>query len=379
MVSIIKPSLTLGVEEEYFLVNVESGDLAVDPPKEIFTRCEEIFGVQVSHEFIRSQIETGTIVCNNVSEVRADLIKLRSGVADIAKEYGYAPMASSTHPSARWQNQKHTKRDRYVALADEMQLVASRMLVGGMHIHFGIEDEDLRIDLMNQFLYFLPHLLALSCSSPFWFGANTGLKSYRLTVLNDLPRTGLPARFDSYAEFERNIKTLVNAGIIEDSTKIWWDIRPSGRYPTLELRIMDVCTNVEDALSIVALAQSVMHMLFRLRKENKRWREYRKMLISENRWRAMRYGAEGSLIDFGMGKLIPYHQLLDELIDLIKEDAEELGCLPEVKNACKILERGTSSQHQIKIYQEIFEKTGNKEEALKSVVDWLIKETVSFS
>ena len=373
-----KPSLTMGVEEEYFLVDKQSRDLAVDPPSEIFSRCEDLFAEQVSHEFIRSQIEIGTKVCQNITEVREDLIRLRSGVANIANEHGFAPIAASSHPYARWQAQKHTERARYDNLAKDMQVVASRMLIGGMHIHFGIEDEDLRIDLMNQFLYFLPHLLALSCSSPFWLGTNTGLQCYRLTVFNDLPRTGLPARFDSYAEFERNIGALVNAGIIEDATKVWWDIRPSVRYPTLELRIMDVCTNVEDAITIVALAQSIMHMLFRLRMENKRWREYRKMLVYENRWRAMRYGITDNLIDFGKGAQVPYKVLLDEMIDMIKEDAEELGCLKEVMNAYNILERGTSSQRQIKVYEESMNAQDNKDSALNAVVDWLIDETVNF-
>ncbi|MBT8141224.1 MAG: carboxylate-amine ligase [Gammaproteobacteria bacterium] len=373
-----KPSLTLGVEEEYFLVDKTSRDLAVDPPNEIFSECKNLFDHQVSHEFIRSQIEIGTKVCKNVAEVREDLIKLRGGVARIANQHGYAPIAASTHPFARWQAQKHTERERYNNLAEDMQAVANRMLIGGMHIHFGIEDEDLRIDLMNQVLYFLPHLLALSCSSPFWHGTNTGLQCYRLTVFNDLPRTGLPAHFDSFAEFERNIGALVNANIIEDATKIWWDIRPSVRYPTLELRIMDVCTNLEDALSIVALAQSIMHMLYRLRLDNKRWREYRKMLVYENRWRAMRYGVTDNLIDFGKGTQVPYKQLLDEMIDMIKEDAVELGCLTEVMNAYRILERGTSSQQQTAVFEQCVEKGESKQSALNSVVDWLVEETVKF-
>ena len=204
------------------------------------------------------------------------------------------------------------------------------------------------------------------------------MQCYRLTVFNDLPRTGLPAHFDSYAEFQRNIHVLVKAGVIEDATKIWWDIRPSARYPTVELRIMDVCSNVEDAISIVALAQSIFHMLFRLRTENKRWREYRKMLISENRWRAMRYGIEDSLVDFTKGKLVPFHQLLDEMIDMVKEDAEELGCLQEVLNSRNILKRGNSAHQQMAVYQDSFEKSGNKDQALKDVVDWLVAETVTY-
>jgi len=202
---ITKPLLTIGIEEEYFLVNKDTRDLASNPPEEMLQRCQAEYGEQISPEFIQSQIEIGTKVCTTISEARSELIKLRSAVSEIASEYNIAPIAASTHPYAKWREQKHTERERYKMLADDFQVVANRMLIGGMHIHFGIDDKDLRIDLMNQFGYFLPHLLALSCSSPFWLGSNTGLECYRLTVFNDMPRTGLPTRFDSFAEYERNV------------------------------------------------------------------------------------------------------------------------------------------------------------------------------
>ena len=375
---VTKPLFTLGIEEEYFLVDKDTLDLVSNPPEEMLARCQEKYGEQICPEFIQSQIEIGTQVCTNISEARAELIKLRSTVSEIASEYNIAPIAASTHPYAKWREQRHTERQRYKMLADDFQLIANRMLIGGMHIHYGIEDKDLRIDLMNQFCYFLPHLLALSCSSPFWLGSNTGLECYRLTVFNDMPRTGLPTRFDSFAEYERNVNVLIEAGIIEDSTKIWWDIRPSGRYPTVELRVMDVCTNMEDSLSIAALAQSLFHMLFRLRTENKRWREYRKMLLNENRWRAMRYGLDGSLIDFAKGELTPFPELIEELIDMVKEDAEELGCLQEVLNCRNILQRGNSAHSQVAIYNESLAAGDEQTVALKKVVDWLITETVNF-
>ena len=375
---VTKPLLTLGIEEEYFLVDKDTRDLVSNPPKEMLQRCHAKYGEQICPEFIQSQIEIGTSVCSNISEARLELIKLRSAVAEIASEYNIAPIAASTHPFAKWREQKHTARERYKMLADDFQLIANRMLIGGMHIHYGIEDEDLRIDLMNQFCYFLPHLLALSCSSPFWLGSNTGLECYRLTVFNDMPRTGLPTRFDSFAEYERNVNVLVEAGIIEDSTQIWWDIRPSGRYPTVELRVMDVCTNMEDSLSIAALAQSLFHMLFRLRSKNQRWREYRKMLLSENRWRAMRYGLDGSLLDFAKGELTPFPQLIEELIDLVKEDATELGCLAEVLNCRNILKRGNSAHQQVAIYKQGLANGMDQSTALKAVVDWMISETVKF-
>ena len=376
--SINKPLLTIGIEEEYFLVDKETRDLVSQPPEEMLKRCHTKYGEQISPEFIQSQIEIGTQVCTNISEARTELIKLRSAVADISAEYNIAPIAASTHPFAKWQDQKHTERDRYRMLATDFQQIANRMLIGGMHIHFGIEDKDLRIDLMDQFCYFLPHILALSCSSPFWLGNNTGLECYRLTVFNDMPRTGLPTRFDSFAEYQRNVNMLVEAGIIQDSTQIWWDIRPSGRYPTVELRIMDVCTSMEDSLSIAALAQSLFHMLYRLRTENKRWRVYRKMLLSENRWRAMRYGLNGTLIDFGKSELTPFPELIEELIELVKEDAVELGCLDEVLNCRKILQRGNSAHRQVEIYNQSITAGDEKSKALKNVVDWMIKETVNF-
>jgi len=237
----------MGVEEEYLLVDKETRGLAVDPPKSLLGECENILGGQVTTELLRSQIEVGTRVCKNIKEVREDLGRLRRTIIDVADGHGLAPIASSTHPFSHWAEQKHTAKDRYESLTAEMQGAARRMVIGGMHVHVGINDDALRIDLMNQMAYFLPHLLALSCSSPFWEGRDTGLKSYRLTIFDALPRTGLPEKFQSFAEYERHIDILINAGVMEDSTKVWWDLRPSGRFPTLETRIMDVCTRMDDA------------------------------------------------------------------------------------------------------------------------------------
>jgi carboxylate-amine ligase len=244
-----------------------------------------------------------------------------------------------------------------------------------MHVHVGIDDEDLRIDLMSQLAYFIPHLLALSCSSPFWQGDDTGLKSYRLTVFDNLPRTGLPAEFQSYAEYERHVQVLINAGVLEDSSKIWWDIRPSAKYPTLETRIMDVCTRMDDAISLAAILVSTIRMLYRLRIKNQRWRDYNPMLIRENRWRAMRYSFDEGLIDFGTGNIVPFEQLLDEFIELTLEDAKSLGCESEVAATKDILSRGTSAHRQLETYQLSIDAGKNSEEALKDVVDMLISET----
>ena len=266
------PPFTIGIEEEYLLVDKQTRALVADPPDSLMAECEERCGAQVTPEFLRSQIEIGTKVCNNIKEAEVELRRLRRIVIDVAANHGMAPIAASTHPFSRWSEQKQTEKDRYRALTVEMQAAARRLLICGMHVHVGINEDELRIDLMNQMSYFLPHLLALSCSSPFWEGRNTGLKSYRLTVFDSLPRTGLPERFSSYAEYERHINILMNAGLIEDATRIWWDLRPSARYPTLETRVMDVCTRLDDTISLAALLVCILRMLYRLRISNQRWR-----------------------------------------------------------------------------------------------------------
>ncbi|MDC0239456.1 carboxylate-amine ligase [Candidatus Thioglobus sp.] len=372
-----EPQFTLGIEEEYLLVDKETRSLVVDPPESLLSECKELLGNQVTNELLRSQIEIGTKVCNNIQEAREDLAKLRKHVIKVTGQHGIAPIACSTHPFSRWSEQELTPKDRYELLTTEMQAVARRMVICGMHVHVGINDDELRIDLMSQLTYLLPHLLALSCSSPFWNGENTGLKSYRLTIFDNLPRTGLPAEFQSYAEYQRHIQILINAGVMEDSTKIWWDLRPSARYPTLETRIMDVCTRMDDAIALAALLVSTIRMLYRLRIKNQRWREYNPMLIRENRWRAMRYSFDEGLIDFGIGSVVPFEQLLDEFIELTIEDAKSLGCESEVAATKDILRRGTSAHRQLKTYQSSIDAGKNNEDALKDVVDMLISETAA--
>jgi len=371
----VGPQLTIGVEEEYLLVDKETRALVVDPPDDLMEEYEKRLGIQVSTELLRSQVEIGTKVCKNVAEVREELVYLRGNIKEVANRYGLEPIASSTHPFSHWHDQKHTRKERYDQLTVEMQGAARRLLICGMHVHVGIEDDELRIDLMNQMSYFLPHLLALSCSSPFWEGRDTGLKSYRLTVFDALPRTGLPERFASYAEYERHVRVLMDAGLIEDSTRIWWDLRPSGKFPTLETRIMDVCTRVDDSVSLAALLVCIYRMLYRLRTHNQRWRIYTPMLIRENRWRAMRYSFDEGLIDLAKGTVVPFEELLDELLCLIAEDAEALGCTDEINDIRHILQRGTSAHRQLKKYE--LERAGgaSNEDALKGVVDRLIKDT----
>ncbi len=370
-----EPPFTIGVEEEYLLVDKETRGLVVDPPSSLLSECEEILGGQVTNELLQSQIEVGTKVCNNVQEAREDLARLRKSIIEVTGRHGIAPIASSTHPFSQWSEQKHTRKDRYESLTAEMQAAARRLVICGMHVHVGINDDALRIDLMNQAAYFLPHLLALSCSSPFWRGDDTGLKSYRLTIFDALPRTGLPEKFQSYNEYQRHVDILVNAGVIEDSTKIWWDLRPSARFPTLESRIMDVCTRLDDAIALAALLVCIMRMLYRLRLNNQRWRTYTRMLVRENRWRAMRYSFDEGLIDFARGKIVPFEQLLDEILELTYEDARALDCEAEIGSVRDILSRGTSAHRQLKARELSLAAGNSSADALNAVVDTLISDT----
>ncbi|MEM6641148.1 MAG: carboxylate-amine ligase [Pseudomonadota bacterium] len=370
-----EPAFSVGIEEEYLLVDVETRDVCSEPPEEMLARCEARAPGQITPEFLRAQIEVGTKVCNTISEAREDLARLRRCIVTTAEEYGIAPIAASTHPIANWHRQKHTDRDRYHDLNRDMQASARRLLICGMHVHVGLNSDELRIDLMNQFSYFLPHLLALSCSSPFWSGGDTGLNSYRLTVFDGMPRTRLPERFNSFGEWERHVNMLIESGLIQDSSKIWWDVRPSSRYPTLEMRITDVCTRVDDAACVAALTVCLMSALWRLRKQNMRWRQYLPMLIQENRWRAMRYGCDEGLVDFGRRRILPYRELLDEILSMVKEDAKRLNCSAEVRHAREILRRGNSARQQRERYARSRAEGRSHDEALRDVVDMLIAHT----
>jgi carboxylate-amine ligase len=370
-----EPTFTIGIEEEYLLVDLATLDLVSDPPASIMTECKRLSHEQVAPELLRSQIEVGTRVCRTLSEARDDLARLRRIVIEVSRQEGLAPIAASTHPFGRWLEQMHTAVDRYSNLTIEMQAAARRLLICGMHVHVGIDDDELRIDLMNQMGYFLPHLLALSTSSPFWEGHDTGLKSYRLTIFDALPRTGIPERFASFAEYRRHVDILVNAGLLEDATKIWWDLRPSARYPTLETRIFDVCTSLEDAVSLAALTICILRMLYRLRRKNQRWRIYSTMLLNENRWRAMRYGFDDGLMDLAKGEVVPIPELLDELLELVAVDAEALGCRDQLAPIKGILARGTSAHRQLGIFEKAKRSGASREEALREVVDFLIVET----
>jgi glutamate---cysteine ligase / carboxylate-amine ligase len=373
-VSAPEPPFTVGIEEEYLLVELDTFDVASDPPAELLKELSERGGGQVSPEFLRSQIEVGTRVCRTLREAREDLASLRSLVIEVAQRYGLAPIAASTHPFART-TQQVREGMRFVQLAREMQAAARRMLICGMHVHVGLDDDDLRIDLMNQLAYFLPHLLALSCSSPFWEGEQTGFKSFRLSIYSSLPRTGLPERYSSFGDFRREIGMLVASGLIQDTTQIRWDLRPNARYPTLETRIPDCCTRVEDAACVAAMFVALTRMLYRLKLANRSWRLYSNVLLCENRWRAMRHSFDEALLDLARGELVPFPVLLEELIALVREDAEALDCLAEVEHARTILARGTSAHRQLACHEEARSHGASPREALEAVVRFLVSET----
>lgn len=374
--SLAVPSFTFGIEEEYHLVDVTTRDLA-PAPEELMRACEADLGKQVAPEFFRSQIEIGTQVCQTPAEARAELSRLRGAVALRAREHGLAPIAASAHPFARKASLQTTDKERYQRLAVDFGGIGRRLSICGMHVHVAIEDPELRIDLMNQVRYFLPHMLMLSTSSPFWEGEDTGLKSYRLAVFHELPRTGLPQRFESFGEFERTVDVLVRAGIVEDGTKIWWDLRPSARFPTLEMRVTDVTPRMEDALAIAALFRCLLRMLYRLRRSNQKWRSYPAFLIEENRWRAQRYPTSDRLFDFGKGELVPFVTLAQEMVALVAEDAAALGCEAEIAHIGRIAREGTSADRQVAELQRLMAAGQTRERALAGVVDQLIIETVA--
>ena len=371
-----RPAFTVGIEEEYLVVDRATRDLIKDPPPEMWSSLREVLGPQVAPEFLKAQIEVGTKVCTRLDEAREDLATLRRDLSAVVGRHGAAIIASSTHPFADWSEQVTTEHPRYQRVAADYQQVARQMVICGMHVHVGIDDDHLRIDLMNQVRYMLPHLLALSTSSPFWAGTDTGLLAYRLVIFKNMPRTGLPEEFVSWGEYERMVAVLVEAGIIEDATKLWWDLRPSARFPTLEMRITDVCPLIDDSIAIASLYLCILRMLYRLRRQNQRWRHYPPFLVRENRWRAQRYGIEQGMVDFGKGEVVPFAVLLEELFDLVAEDAAFFGCAAEVVHARTIVERGTSADRQLARYDAVKKLGGSEQAALMSVVDGIIEETM---
>lgn len=367
---------TVGIEEEYLVVDRSTRNLIHEAPPEMMERCRERLGEQVTTELMQCQIEIGTGVAHTMQEARADLARLRRGVSDTVREYGFEIIAASTHPFAQAREIRRTRKERYDTLAGELQEVARRLLISGMHVHVGLDGDEVRNDLVAQVSYVLPHFLALSTSSPFWQGRDTGLKSYRIAVWDEMPRTGLPDVFESFGEYERHVQVLVDCGVIRDSSELWWDVRPSVRFPTLEMRIPDLCTRIDDAICVASLYRCWLRFLYRLKLGNQRWRRYPRLLIEENRWRAHRFGMDEGLIDFGRGEMVPYPVLVDEIIEHVREDAEHFGCVGEVEHARGILARGTSAHWQIGRYRAALADGADEREALMSVVDMLVEETL---
>jgi carboxylate-amine ligase len=358
---------TLGIEEEFQIVDPQTRELK-SHVSEILEQGKMLLGEQVKPEMIQSQVEVGTGVCRNIDEARADITRLRSIVSHLARKNGLAIVAASTHPTSHWQEQKIYDSPHYHLLIEELQMVASSLLIFGLHVHVGLPDRERQIHIMNAARYFLPHVLALSTSSPFWLGINTGLKSYRSEVFKKFPRTDIPDHFDSYASFERYVDLLLKTNCIGNPKKIWWDVRPHPHFPTLEFRVCDIPTRIDDTIALAALFQAIVAKLDGLIERNLGFRLYRRMLIQENKWRAVRYGLEGKLIDFGKQKEVPVRDLILELLDFVDDVLDDLGSRKEVEHIHKILERGTSADEQLRVFQE----TGN----LKAVVDRLIERTI---
>lgn len=363
------PSLTIGIEEEYQIVDPETRQLR-SYITEILESDHVVLREQLKPELHQSVVEVGSTVCETVREARREVIRMRRLVSEKVAQSGLRIVAAGTHPFSSWAEQEITPLERYVGIQEDLQEVAARNLIFGMHVHVGIEDREFLIDAMNVSRYFLPHVLALSTSSPFWSGRKTGLRSYRTITWRNFPRTGLPMHFDSWGDYQYLIDTLVRSNTIPDSTKIWWDVRPNHSYPTLEFRICDMCTRVDEVICIAAIFQAIVAKLWKLRQDNLTFRIYPEALIDENKWRAARYGVAGRLIDFGKQRELPAPQLVRELLEWFLDDVvDELGSRDEVEYALRILEEGSSADRQLAVYEE----TGD----LKAVVDHLIEETAA--
>jgi carboxylate-amine ligase len=358
---------TLGIEEEFQIVDPKTRELR-SHVSEFLEEGKMLLGEQIKPEMIQSMIEVGTGICKNIQEARADISRLRAIISGLARKTGLEIVAASTHPISRWQDQKIFDDERYTLLVEELQTVARSLLIFGLHVHVGIADPERAIHIMNAARYFLPHVLALSTSSPFWVGHETGLKSYRSEVFKQFPRTDIPDHYDSHASFQRYVDLLVKTGCIDNGKKIWWDVRPHPFFPTLEFRICDIPTSVDDTIAIAALFQAIVAKLNKLIDKNLGFRLYRRALIQENKWRAVRWGLQGKMIDFGKQKEVPVRDLILELLEFIDDVVDELDSRKEIEHIHTILERGTSADEQLDIY--------HKTNDLKAVVDRLIQRTM---
>ena len=360
-------NFTLGIEEEFQIIDPETRELR-SHITEMIEEGRMILGEQVKPEMHQSMVEVGTAICENIQEARAELVRLRRTVSELAGKKGLRIAAASTHPFSSWKDQKITPHEHYDALINEMQMLAQSLLIFGMHVHIGIDDREAQIHLMNAARYFLPHILALSTSSPFWMGTNTGLKSYRSEIFKKFPRTDIPDYFSSHSEFSNYVSLLLKTNCISNPKKIWWDVRPHPTFPTLEFRICDLPSRIDEVLALAALFQAITAKLYKLYRQNMGFRLYRRALIQENKWRAVRWGLEGKLIDFGKQKEVPVRDLILELLDFVDDVVDELGSRKELEYVHTILEQGTSADRQLRKFAETND--------LKAVVDQVIVETM---
>ena len=354
---------TLGVEEEFQIVDPETWQLR-SHVSELLASTAATFGDQVKRELHQSIVEVGTKICTNVAELAEEIIRCRRGLAGAAERVGLRVAAAGTHPFSSWTDQVLSPGERYDTIVEELQLLARSLLIFGLHVHVGIPDRALTIELMNEARYFLPHLLALSTSSPFWMGHDTGLKSYRTTVFRRFPRTGIPDRFQSWSEYQDYVNLLVELHCLDNAKKIWWDIRPHPTFGTLEFRVCDVPTAPRATIAIAALAQAVIVKLYKLRRRNLGFRLYHRRLIEENKWRAARWGLDGKLIDFGRRQEVPMRELALELLEFVDDVVDELDSRREVEYVRDILRDGTSADRQLAVYRE----TGDLREVVQAIV-----------
>jgi carboxylate-amine ligase len=359
-------TFTLGIEEEFAIIDPETRELR-SHIQEILEGGKVTLKEQIKPEMHQSVVELGTEICQSVVDARAHVIELRSRLAELAGRNGLQIASVGTHPFSHWRDQLITQGERYQEIVKDMQQLARANLIFGLHVHVGIADREMAIHVMNQARYFLPHIYALSVNSPFWVGQDTGLKGYRLKVFERFPRTGIPDAFESLSEYEDYCKLLVKTGCIDNAKKIWWDIRLHPFFDTLEVRVCDAQTRVDDTLAIAALIQAVIAKLFKLLWQNTTFRIYRRRLLDENRWRAARYGIDGKLIDFGREAEVEERSLLNELLEFVASEADELGTHREMAHIERIMREGTGADRQL----AAFERTHD----MKAVVDHIVAET----
>lgn len=362
----IEHAFTIGVEEEFQIVDPDTWGLR-SHVSELIASGAPALGEQLKQELHQSIVEVGTKICADVRELETEICRIRRELAESAERVGLRIAAAGTHPFSRWKDQVLTPGERYEHIVEELQQLARSLLIFGLHIHVAVPDRTSTIELMNEARYFLPHLLALSASSPFWQGRDTGLKSYRTTVFRRFPRSGIPEHFTSCSDYDEYLATLVDLHCIDDGKKIWWDLRPHPTFGTLEFRICDVPTSPRVTIALAALAQAIVVKLYRLRRSNLGFRIYARALVEENKWRAARYGIDGQLIDFGRRTQVPMRDLALELLEFLDDVLDDLGSREAAAYVRTILAEGTSADRQLKVYRE----TGD----LRAVVRWLVEET----